>query len=339
MVRMKAAQMSKPRGEWEIVERDIPQPEPGAVRIKVEACGICHSDMFVKEGMWPGLQYPRVPGHEVAGRIDAVGSNVAQWKIGQRVGVGWHGGHCGQCDSCLRGDFIMCRFEKVSGITIDGGWAEYMVVPAEAVAELPDDVPFDEAAPMLCAGITTFNSLRNSGARAGDVVAVHGIGGLGHLGIQYASKLGFMTVAIGRGKDKEALAKKLGATQYIDSAVANPVEALQHLGGARVILATAPDANAISSLIDGLGVNGKLLVVAAPGEPLTVNLMPVILKRLSVQGWPSGTAKDSEDTLRFSAMTGVRPMIERYPLTQAREAYQQMMSGKARFRVVLMMNN
>ena len=338
MVRMKAAQMSKPRGEWEIVERDIPQPEPGAVRIKVEACGICHSDMFVKEGMWPGLQYPRVPGHEVAGRIDAVGANVAQWKIGQRVGVGWHGGHCGQCDSCLRGDFIMCRFEKVSGFTVDGGWAEYMVAPAGAVAELPDDVPFDEAAPMLCAGITTFNSLRNSGARAGDVVAVHGVGGLGHLGIQYASKLGFMTVAIGRGKDKETLAKKLGANQYIDSATANPVEALQHLGGARVILATAPDAKAISSLIDGLGVNGKLLVVAAPGEPLTVNLMPVILKRLSVQGWPSGTAKDSEDTLRFSAMTGVRPMIERYPLTQAREAYQQMMSGKARFRVVLTMN-
>lgn len=337
MARMKAVQMSKPKGEWEIVERDIPKLEPGTIRIKVEACGICHSDMFVKEGLWPGLQYPRVPGHEVAGRIDAVGPNVVQWKVGQRVGVGWHGGHCGHCEFCLRGDFIMCRFEQVSGFTADGGWAEYMVAREEAVAALPDELPSDEAAPMLCAGITTFNSLRNSGARAGDVVAVHGVGGLGHLGIQYASKLGFKTVAIGRGKDKEALARKLGAIHYIDSATGNPVDVLQRLGGARVILATAPDAKAISSLIDGLGVNGKLLVVAAPGEPLTVNLMPVILKRMSVQGWPSGTAKDSEDTLRFSATTGVRPMIERYPLAQAREAYQQMMGGKARFRVVLTM--
>lgn len=337
MARMKAVQMSKPKGEWEIVERDIPKLEPGTIRIKVEACGICHSDMFVKEGLWPGLQYPRVPGHEVAGRIDAVGPNVVQWKVGQRVGVGWHGGHCGHCEFCLRGDFIMCRFEQVSGFTADGGWAEYMVAREEAVAALPDELPSDEAAPMLCAGITTFNSLRNSGARAGDVVAVHGVGGLGHLGIQYASKLGFKTVAIGRGQDKEALAKKLGANHYIDSATGNPVDVLQRLGGARVILATAPDAKAISSLIDGLGVSGKLLVVAAPGEPLTVNLMPVILKRLSVQGWPSGTAKDSEDTLRFSATTGVRPMIERYPLAQAREAYQQMTGGKARFRVVLTM--
>jgi len=303
MTSMKAVQMSKPKGDWEIVDRDIPKPEPGTVRIKVEACGICHSDMFVKEGVWPGLQYPRVPGHEVAGRIDAVGTNVTQWKIGQRVGIGWHGGHCGHCGFCLRGDFIMCRFEQVSGFTADGGWAEYMVAREEAVASLPDELPSDEAAPMLCAGITTFNSLRNSGATAGEVVAVHGIGGLGHLGIQYASKLGFITVAIGRGKDKEALAKKLGANHYIDSAGENPVEVLQRLGGARVILATAPDAKAISALIDGLGVNGKLLVVAAPGEPLTVNLMPVILKRMSVQGWPSGTAKDSEDTLRFSAMS------------------------------------
>jgi len=337
MARMKAVQMSKPKGEWEVVERDIPKLEPGTIRIKVEACGICHSDMFVKEGVWPGLQYPRVPGHEVAGRVDAIGPNVVQWKVGQRVGVGWHGGHCGHCEFCLRGDFIMCRFEQVSGFTADGGWAEYMVAREEAVAALPDELPSDEAAPMLCAGITTFNSLRNSGARAGDVVAVHGVGGLGHLGIQYASKLGFKTVAIGRGKDKEALARKLGAIHYIDSATGNPVDVLQRLGGARVILATAPDAKAISSLIDGLGVNGKLLVVAAPGEPLTVNLMPVILKRMSVQGWPSGTAKDSEDTLRFSATTGVRPMIERYPLAQAREAYQQMMGGKARFRVVLTM--
>jgi D-arabinose 1-dehydrogenase-like Zn-dependent alcohol dehydrogenase len=339
MTRMKAVQATRPGGDWEVVERDMPQPQSGQVRIKVEACGICHSDMFVKEGHWPGLQYPRVPGHEVAGRIDAVGAGVALWKKGKRAGVGWHGGHCGQCDSCRRGDFIMCRFAQVCGFNYDGGWAEYLVVPAEAVASLPDELPADEAAPLLCAGITTFNSLRNSGARAGDLVAVQGIGGLGHLAIQYASKLGFVTVAIARGKDREPLAKQLGAIQYIDGSSTNPAEALQRLGGARVILATAPDSKAIASMVDGLGINGKLLVVAAPGEPVMVNAVTLIMKRASVQGWPSGTAKDSEETLRFSVEAGVHPMIERYPLVRAQEAYQQMASGKARFRAVLTMNS
>jgi D-arabinose 1-dehydrogenase-like Zn-dependent alcohol dehydrogenase len=338
MARMKAVQATKPGGEWEVVEREIPQPQPGQVRIKVEACGICHSDMFVKEGHWPGLQYPRVPGHEVAGRIDAVGAGVALWKPGQRVGVGWHGGHCGQCESCRGGDFILCRVGKICGFSYDGGWADYLVVPAEAVATLPEELPADEAAPLLCAGITTFNSLRNSGARAGDVVAVQGIGGLGHLGIQYASKLGFVTVAIARGNDRESLAKKLGATHYIDTSAGNPVEALQQLGGARVILATAPDSKGIASMVGGLGVNGKLLIVAAPGDPIAVNPVELIMRRASIQGWPSGTAKDSEDTLRFSVASGVHPMIERFPLTRARDAYQQMIGGKARFRAVLTMN-
>jgi D-arabinose 1-dehydrogenase-like Zn-dependent alcohol dehydrogenase len=339
MARMKAVQANKPGGEWELVERDIPSLGPGMVRIKVEACGICHSDAFVKEGHWPGIQYPRVPGHEISGRIDEVGPNVTIWKKGQRVGVGWHGGHCGRCESCRRGDFVMCQYEKVTGISYDGGWAEYVAVPAEAVASLPDELSAEEAAPLLCAGVTTFNSLRHSGAKAGDLVAIHGIGGLGHLGIQFAAKLGFKTVAIGRGKDKEPLAKKLGATQYLDASSANPAETLMKMGGARVILATAPDSKAISSIVDGLGVNGKLLIVAAPGDPITVNPIALIGKRASVQGWPSGMATDSEDTLRFSALTGVRPMIERYPLAKAADAYQQMMGGKARFRVVLMMNN
>ena len=339
MARMTAVQANKPGGEWELVERNIPSLGPGMVRIKVEACGICHSDAFVKEGHWPGIQYPRVPGHEISGRIDEVGPNVTIWKKGQRVGVGWHGGHCGRCESCRRGDFVMCQYEKVTGISYDGGWAEYVAVPAEAVASLPDELSAEEAAPLLCAGVTTFNSLRHSGAKAGDLVAIHGIGGLGHLGIQFAAKLGFKTVAIGRGKDKEPLAKKLGATQYLDASSANPAETLMKMGGARVILATAPDSKAISSIVDGLGVNGKLLIVAAPGDPITVNPIALIGKRASVQGWPSGMATDSEDTLRFSALTGVRPMIERYPLAKAADAYQQMMGGKARFRVVLMMNN
>jgi D-arabinose 1-dehydrogenase-like Zn-dependent alcohol dehydrogenase len=337
MARMRAVQATKPGGDWDAVERDIPEPQAGQVRIKVEACGICHSDMFVKEGHWPGLQYPRVPGHEVAGRIDAVGTGVTLWKTSQRVGVGWHGGHCGQCDSCRRGDFIMCRFAKICGFSYDGGWADYLVVPAEAVAALPEELPADEAAPLLCAGITTFNSLRNSGARAGDLVAVQGIGGLGHLAIQYASKMGFVTVAVARGKDREPLAKQLGARHYLDGSAVNPAEELQRLGGARVILATAPDSKAIASMVDGLGINGTLLIVAAPGEPVMVNAVTLIMKRASVQGWPSGTAKDSEETLRFSATAGVHPMIERYPLDRVGEAYQQMMSGKARFRAVLTM--
>jgi 2-desacetyl-2-hydroxyethyl bacteriochlorophyllide A dehydrogenase len=332
---MKAVQVSKPGGNFEVVERPIPQPGRAQVRIKVEACGVCHSDAIVKESGFPGLQYPRVPGHEIAGRIEAVGSDVTQWKPGQRVGVGWHGGHCFTCDPCRRGQFILCKFEKITGISFDGGYAEYVVVPAEAVAAMPDDLPADEAAPLLCAGITVFNSLRNSGARAGDLVAVQGIGGLGHLGIQYARQMGFRTVAIGRGGDKEPLAKKLGAHNYIDTAASEPAAALQALGGANVILATAPDSKAISVLVDGLGPDGKLVIVGAGPEPLAITPLQLILSRRTVRGWPSGTAKDSEDTLQFSLLSAVRPMIERYPLEKAAEAYDQMISGRARFRVVL----
>jgi D-arabinose 1-dehydrogenase-like Zn-dependent alcohol dehydrogenase len=334
---MKAAQISKPRGPFEIVEREIPQPAAGTIRIKVEACGICHSDVLVKDGHWPGLQYPRVPGHEVAGRVDALGPNVTNWKVGQRVGVGWHGGHDFVCDSCRRGDFILCDNQKVTGIHFDGGYAEYMIAPAEAVALMPEELPADQAAPLLCAGVTTYNPLRNIGARAGDLVAVQGIGGLGHLGIQYAQRMGFRTVAIGRNKDKEPLAKKLGAHAYIDTAVSDPAKELQALGGARVILATAPNAKSIAALAGGLGPNGKLLIVGAPSEPLSVSVLPLIFRRQSIQGWPSGTARDSQDTLSFSALTGVRPMIEKYPLEKASEAYDRMIQGHARFRVVLTM--
>jgi D-arabinose 1-dehydrogenase-like Zn-dependent alcohol dehydrogenase len=334
---MKAAQISKPGGPFEIVEREIPQPAPGTIRIKVEACGICHSDVLVKDGHWPGLQYPRVPGHEVAGRVDALGPNVTNWKVGQRVGVGWHGGHDFVCESCRRGDFILCDNQKVTGIHFDGGYAEYMIAPAEAVALMPEELPADQAAPLLCAGVTTYNPLRNIGARAGDLVAVQGIGGLGHLGIQYAQRMGFRTVAIGRNKDKEPLAKKLGAHAYIDTAVSDPAKELQALGGARVILATAPNAKSIAALAGGLGPNGKLLIVGAPSEPLSVSVLPLIFRRQSIQGWPSGTARDSQDTLSFSALTGVRPMIEKYPLEKASEAYDRMIQGHARFRVVLTM--
>src|ERR1700681_3272053 len=335
--KMKAAQVPKPGADFEIVERDIPEPGPGQVRIKVEACGICRSDALVKEGLWPGIQYPRVPGHEIAGRIDAVGPDVTLWKSGQRVGVGWHGGHCFQCDPCRRGDFVLCQFEKITAIHFDGGYAEYMIAQAEAVAAMPDELPAAEAAPLMCAGITVFNSLRHSGARPGDTVAVQGIGGLGHLGIQYARQMGFRTVAVGRGKDKEALARKLGAHEYVDTAAGPPAEALQKLGGARVILATAPDSKSISALVDGLAGNGTLLVVGAGFESLTVTPLQVIGGRKAIQGWAGGTAKDSEDTLRFSSLTGVRPMIERYPLEKAAEGYEQMISGRARFRVVLTM--
>jgi D-arabinose 1-dehydrogenase-like Zn-dependent alcohol dehydrogenase len=332
---MKAVRISKPRGDFEIVERPIPQPGRGQVRIKVEACGICHSDALVKEGVWPGLQYPRVPGHEIAGRVDAIGPEVTLWKPGQRVGVGWHGGHCFQCDPCRRGDFVLCQNEKITAIHFDGGYAEYMVVGAEAVAAMPDDLSADEAAPLLCAGITVFNALRNAGARSGDLVAVQGIGGLGHLGIQYARQMGFRTVAVGRGKDKEPLARKLGAHEYVDTGASAPAEALQKLGGAKIILATAPDSKSISALVDGLAGNGTLLVVGAGFESLTVTPLQLIGGRKAIKGWPSGTAKDSEDTLRFSSLSGVRPMIERYPLAMAADAYQQMITGKARFRVVL----
>lgn len=335
---MKVVQVSKAGGDFETVERPTPQPGRGQVRIKVEACGICHSDLLVKEGFWPGIQYPRVPGHEIAGKIDAVGEGVTTWKNGQRVGVGWHGGHCFVCDPCRRGDFVQCQFEKITAISFDGGYAEYVLAPAEAVAAIPDGLKAEEAAPLMCAGITTFNSLRNSGATAGQLVAVQGIGGLGHLGIQFARQMGFHTVAIGRGADKKALAQKLGAHEYVDTEASAPAAALQKLGGANVIVATAPDSKSISALVDGLGPGGKLLVIGASQDSLTMTPLQLIGKRRTVAGWPSGTAKDSEDTMQFSALTGVRPMIETFPLAKAAEGYERMLNGKARFRVVLTVN-
>jgi alcohol dehydrogenase/propanol-preferring alcohol dehydrogenase len=335
--KMKAVQVSKPGGNFELIERSVPEPGRGQVRIKVEACGICHSDVLVKEGYWPGIQYPRIPGHEIAGRIDAVGADVTNWKPGQRVGVGWHGGHDFTCDACRRGDFINCQNEKITGITHDGGYQEYMVTPAEAVAAIPDELPAAEAAPLLCAGITVFNALRNSGARAGDLVAVQGIGGLGHLGIQYARQMGFRTFAIGRGKDKEPLARKLGAAHYVDTAAGDPVAELQKFGGAKIILATAPDSKSMSALFDGLSSNGKLIVVGAGQEAIALTPIQLIRGSKALQGWASGTAMDSQDTMQFSVLAGVRPMIEKYPLEKAAEAYEQMISGRARFRVVLTM--
>jgi D-arabinose 1-dehydrogenase-like Zn-dependent alcohol dehydrogenase len=337
MSKMKAVQVTKPGAGFELVERNIPEPGRGQVRIKVEACGICHSDELVKEGHWPGIQYPRVPGHEIAGRVDAVGADVTNWKPGQRVGVGWHGGHDFTCDACRRGDFMNCKNEKITGFSHDGGYAEYMVTPAEAVAAIPDELPAAEAAPLLCAGITVFNVLRNSGARAGDLVAVQGIGGLGHLGIQYARQMGFRTFAIGRGNDKEKLARKLGAAHYIDTAAGDPVVELQKFGGARLILATAPDSKSMSALFNGLSTRGKMLVVGASMDPITVTPVQLIMGSKGLRGWASGIATDSEDTMQFSALTGVRPMIEKYPLEKVAEAYDQMFSGRARFRVVLTM--
>jgi D-arabinose 1-dehydrogenase-like Zn-dependent alcohol dehydrogenase len=333
--KMQAAQISKPGGDWELVERVIPEPRVGQVRVKVEACGMCHSDVFVKEGLWPGLAYPRVPGHEIAGHIDAVGDNVTAWRPGQRVGVGWHGGHCFVCAQCRRGDFAMCVHRQVTGIDFDGGYAEYMIAPAEILAAIPDALPAEEAGPFMCAGVTVYNALRHSGARAGEVVAVHGIGGLGHLGVQYARQMGFETVAINRGNDKASLARQLGAHHYIDALAQDAVTELQKLGGAHVILATAPNAQAISALIDGLSPSGTLLVPAALAEPLTISVMSLISGRRSVAGWYSGTALDSQETLAFSVLSAVHPMIEQYPLGQVAEAYEQMHSGRVRFRVVL----
>jgi D-arabinose 1-dehydrogenase-like Zn-dependent alcohol dehydrogenase len=334
---MRAAQITKKGGDFELVQREIPEPGVGQVRVKVEACGICHSDVVVKEGQWPGLAFPRVPGHEIAGRVDALGGNVTTWKRGQRVGVGWHGGHCFVCENCRRGDFAMCVNRKITGVDLDGGYADYMIAPAAALALIPEQLPPEEAGPLMCAGVTVYNALRNSGARSGDVVAIHGIGGLGHLAVQYARKMGFRTVAIGRGGDKEGLAITLGAHHYIDSGKGDASAELQKLGGARVILATAPSAAAISALVDGLSVNGKLVVPAAPTEPLTISALPLLLANRSVAGWYSGTAMDSQDTLELSALSGVRPMIEKYPLSRVAEAYEQMHSGKVRFRVVLTM--
>jgi len=335
---MKVVQVSKPGADFEVLERSVPEPKRNQVRIKVEACGICHSDVLVKGGLWPyGLEYPRVPGHEIAGRIDAVGSDVSLWTPGQRVGVGWHGGHCFICRPCRRGNFINCRNQKITAIHVDGGYAEYMIAASEAVAAIPDVLSAAEAAPLLCAGITVFNALRNAGAQAGDTVAVQGIGGLGHLGIQYARQMGFHTIAIGRGGDKAELAKRLGAHDYIDSGAEAASDALQKLGGADLILATAPDSQSISALVNGLGPNGRLLVIGASPEPLTISPIQLIAGSRKVAGWASGTAKDSEETMEFSALFGVRPMIEKYPLEKANEAYAQIISGRARFRVVLTM--
>ena len=335
MPKMRVAQIARPGAPFEVVEREIPQPQAGWVRIKVQACGICHSDSLVKEGHWPGLQYPRVPGHEVAGVVDAVGAGVPQWKPGQRVGVGWHGGHCGRCDACRSGDFFGCQAAlQITGISFDGGYADYMVAPAIALALMPDGLSPVESAPLMCAGITTYNALRNSHARPGDVVAVLGLGGLGHLGVQYAVKMGFKTVGIARGRDKEPLARKLGAHHYIDSQAQDPAAELLKLGGAKVILATVTNGDAMSAVQGGLGVNGTLVVIGA-APSMQVSPLLLIGGRRSVKGWYSGTAIDSQDTLAFSVLTGVRSMNEVYPLERVAEAYERMTSGKARFRVVL----
>jgi D-arabinose 1-dehydrogenase-like Zn-dependent alcohol dehydrogenase len=334
---MKAAQIPKAGADFEIVEREIPKPGAGQVLIKVQACGVCHSDVFTKEGQWPGIQFPRVPGHEIAGVIHELGAGVSAWKQGQRVGVGWHGGQDNTCPSCRRGDFRNCRNLKIPGISYDGGYQQYMVAPVEALVAIPESLSAIEAAPLLCAGITTYNALRHSGALPGDLVAVQGIGGLGHLGIQFASKCGYKVAAIGRGSENAALAKKLGASVYIDSKSTKAAEELQKLGGAQVILATAPNSKAMSELIDGLGPNGKLIVIGAAFDPIEVTPVQLITGSRTIQGWAAGTPADSEDTLRFAELTGVRPMIETYPLEKAGEAYARMMSGNAQFRVVLTM--
>jgi len=335
MKKMRAVQVTSPKSPFELVERDIPQPGRGAVRIKVQACGICHSDSLVKEGHWPGISYPRVPGHEVTGVIDAVGPDVTGWKEGQRVGVGWHGGHCGSCLSCRRGDFITCANLQIPGFSFDGGYADYMIAPAAGLALIPDEISAVDAGPLMCAGVTTFNSLRNAGAKAGDLVAVLGLGGLGHLGVQFAAKMGFRTVAIARGQDKEPLAKQLGARHYIDSQAQDPAAELLKMGGAKVVLATVTSAKAMGAVLGGMGVNGKFIVLGADPEPLPVSIFQLLGKRVSVIGWPSGTSIDSQDTMAFSALTGVRSMNEVFPLERAAEGYERMMSGKARFRVVL----
>ena len=335
---MKAAQISQAGGDFEIVDRDIPTPADDEVLIKVQACGVCHSDMLVKEGAFPGIQYPRVPGHEVIGTIEKAGSRVHRWKEGQRVGVGWHGGHCFECDPCRRGDFISCENAKITGISYDGGYAEYLVAPANALASVPDSLDSVEAAPLLCAGITTFNALRHTNARAGEVVAVQGIGGLGHLGLQYAKKMGFITVAISGSDSKKELALELGADHFIAADDEDPAEALQKLGGAKVILATAPNSEVISPLVNGLTVDGQLLVIAATNDPMEITPFSLIAARKLVSGWPSGTAIDSEDTLKFSAQSGAMPMVETYPLAKVAEAYDQMIGNKAKFRVVLTMD-
>jgi len=334
MATMKAVQVTKANGPFEVVQRDIPEPGPGQIRIKVEACGICHSDAFVKAGAFPGLVMPRIPGHEIAGRVDAVGQNVNMWKKGDRAGVGWHGGHCFECNACRKGLFINCEKAQVTGISYDGGYAEYAVVPSAAAARIPEALDAADAGPLLCAGVTTYNALRNSGARPGDTVAVQGIGGLGHLAVQYAARMGFRTVAISSGADKEELARQLGAHEYVDTAKVPAAEGLKKLGGADLVLATAPHATAIGSTVDGLKARGKLLIVAAPFEPMQIGALP-LLSGKTIAGWPSGSSIDSEETMAFSALTGVRPRIEKFKLDQAEEAFAKMMENKVRFRAVL----
>lgn len=335
MPKMRAVQVSQAHGPLELVEKEVPSPVPGWVRVKIEACGICHSDTVVKEGIFPGIQYPIIPGHEIAGKIDALGEGVTTWQVGQRVGIGWYGGHCGNCEPCRRGDFILCKYAKIPGVSYDGGYAEYIVVPKEALALIPQELSAVEAAPLLCAGITTFNALRHSEARAGDTVAVLGLGGLGHLAVQYCAKMGFKTVAIARGVDKGTLAKELGAHHYINSEKENVSQALQKLGGARVILSTVTNNDAINEAAGGLGLNGEMIVVGIPPQPLQVPVVPLIMGNRSLRGWASGTSIDSQDTMNFSALTGVRSMNQVFPLEKAAEAFELMLSGKARFRIVL----
>jgi len=340
MAKMRAVQVSRPNGPLEIVERSIPEPGAGSVRIKVQACGICHSDTITKEGLFPGIQYPRIPGHEVAGIIDAIGPGVPpRWKPGQRVGVGWHGWHCGYCDACRRGDFFACQTgAQITGITYDGGYADYMIASAPGLALIPEELSPVEAAPLMCAGLTTFNALRNSGAQPGDLVAVLGLGGLGHLGVQFAVKMGYRTVGIARGKDKEPLARQLGAWRYIDSQAQDPAAELLKLGGARVILATATSGEAMTAVLGGLGAHGTLMVLGAGGS---ISVAPFLLISgcRSIEGWYSGTSIDSQETLSFSVLSGVRSMNEAFPLERAADAYERMVSGKARFRVVLTTGN
>jgi D-arabinose 1-dehydrogenase-like Zn-dependent alcohol dehydrogenase len=332
---MKSIRVEQPKGPFKLVDEKIVEPARAQVHIKVQACGVCHSDSFTKEGTLPGITYPRSPGHEIAGVIDALGEDAGDWKVGDRVGVGWHGGNCFRCDPCRRGDFVNCRFLKVPGISYDGGYAPHVIAPVEALARIPDALRPEEAAPLMCAGITTFNALRHSGAGPGDIVAIQGIGGLGHLGVQFAAKFGYDVVAIGRGEDKQSLALKLGARRYIDTATQNVAAELTKEGGASVILATAPDGKAMGELIDGLAVGGRLVLVGAALDPFAISSMQLLLTHRSIIGWPSGTSRDSEDTLKFAAQTGVRAMIETFPIEQTEQAYDRMITGKVRFRAVL----
>ncbi|MFC7135722.1 alcohol dehydrogenase [Halobaculum litoreum] len=332
---MRAARVPEPGADFEVVDVETPEPAAGEVRVAVDACGICHSDAFVKEGAYPGIDYPRVPGHEVAGRVDAVGDDVTAWSEGDRVGVGWHGGHCFECDACRRGDFQQCEDAQITGIAYDGGYAEYMTAPAEALAAVPADLDAVDAAPLLCAGVTTFNALRNTDARPGDLVAVQGVGGLGHLGIQYARAAGFETVALSRSPDKEELAYELGADHFVNAAEADAAEALRELGGADVVLATAPSAPAIESVVDGLGTDGRVVVVGVPGEEVSVNAQSLVGVRGGVDGWASGNARDSQDTLEFSDLREITPEVETFALDEVHAAYDRMIENEARFRVVL----